>query len=116
MNKWMTIMLMTVVTVLTVGSGILEAQSGVTVSRHRADRLAMGFEIATPATIAGGGLNFYTEPIFLAGNRRTVYITFVASADSHGGARLLMKGEVDGEACTAVRGPLPQRRGGSPST
>ncbi|MCZ6760675.1 MAG: hypothetical protein O7D29_09930, partial [Gemmatimonadetes bacterium] len=79
------------------------------VSRERADRLAMGFEIATAAVIPG--VSIYAEPIFLSGAKRTVYITFVASGDTHDGARLLMRGEVDGEACTGGPGATPTAPG-----
>ncbi len=110
MNRRKKIVFMTVLAALAVGSTVAYVQASSVLSRERADRLAMGFEIATFNTIANP-LNFYTEPIFLAGAKRTVYITFVASADSHGGARVLMKGEVDGEACTGGPGATPTAPG-----
>jgi len=110
MNRRKKIVFMTVLTALAVGSTVAYVQASAVVSRERADRLAMGFEIATNSTIAAP-LNFYTEPIFLSGAKRTVYITFVASADTHNGARLLMRGEVDGEACTGGPGATPTAPG-----
>ena len=109
MNRRKKIVFMTVLTALAVGSTVAYVQASAVVSRERADRLAMGFEIATALVIPG--VSIYAEPIFLSGAKRTVYITFVASADSHGGARLLMKGEVDGEACTGGPGATPTAPG-----
>ena len=89
------------------GTWVVSAK-GHKLERHAADRLAMVLEIGTDLDEAGAELAapFYTRTIMLKKNS-TVYVTFTGTGDTHNGARLLMRGEVDDEACTGGPGATP---------
>lgn len=94
------IVVVAVLIALAVGSSVAYAQG--TLTRLRADRLSHGDEIATASEVPG--LTFYNEVFLLGKGRRTIFITFTASGDTHDGAQLLMRGEIDGRACTGKPG------------